>query len=310
MDKLRMTGRPWRSWTAIAFVLLTLAVIQACDSGRNTGPTTNSALQLKLHRVGGAEIPAGCTGVYSVSGPGVNIQNAALPASGQISFQGQVGQTYTVTVTLSCGGQTLTGSAQITLQPGGNTATIELTVSKVTGVACSPNPVQPGQDSTCTCNVQSPGAPSITWTGATPTSGNQARFNNTTPGTYGVTCSVNGVANGSTSVTVGGDGAIQIFNDTNLQLLKPKGTQQSLQRRSFALLLGHFFVHVKDVSSAVELSPGTSIKVPVAPGSYVVEASCNASFDGGASKPAQVSAGQTVGVHFDAFEDQNIDCED
>jgi hypothetical protein len=195
-------GSPQRSWTAIAFVLLTLAVIQACDSGRNTGPTTNSALQLKLHRVGGAEIPAGCTGVYSVSGPGVNIQNAALPASGQISFQGQVGQTYTVTVTLSCGGQTLTGSAQITLQPGGNTATIELTVSKVTGVACSPNPVQPGQDSTCTCNVQSPGAPSITWTGATPTSGNQARFNNTTPGTYGVTCSVNGVANGSTSVTV------------------------------------------------------------------------------------------------------------
>ena len=91
MDKLRMTGSPWRSWTAIAFVLLTLAVIQACDSGRHTGPSTTTALQLKLHRVGGAEIPAGCTGVYSVTGPGVNIQNAALPANGQISFQGQVG---------------------------------------------------------------------------------------------------------------------------------------------------------------------------------------------------------------------------
>ena len=34
------------------------------------------------------------------------------------------------------------------------------------------------------------------------------------------------------------------------------------------------------------------------PGSYTVDASCNNSFDGGASKSAQVAAGQTVGVHF------------
>jgi len=205
MDTPMTTRSPWRSWTAIAFVLLALAVIQACNSSKNTGPSSSSSLQLKLHRAGGAEIPAGCTGVYSVSGPGVNIQNAALSANGQIAFQGQVGQTYVVTVTLACGGQTLTGSAQVTLQAGDNTATIELTVSKVLGVSCSPNPVQPGQDSTCTCNVQSPGVPSITWTGATPTSGNQAKFNSNTPGSFGVTCSVNGVANGSTTVTVGGN---------------------------------------------------------------------------------------------------------
>ena len=48
--------------------------------------------------------------------PASPAQNAALAANGQISFQGQVGQTYTVTVTLSCGGQILTGSTQITLQ--------------------------------------------------------------------------------------------------------------------------------------------------------------------------------------------------
>ena len=202
MEKARATGRPWRSWGAIAFVLLALAVIQACDSGKHTGPTSNSSLQLKLHRVGGAEIPAGCIGVYSVTGPGVNIQNAPLPANGQISFQGQVGQTYIVTVTLSCNGTILTGSAEVTLQPGNNSAIIQLTVSKVLGVACSPNPVDPGKDSTCTCSVQSPGVPSFSWTGATPTTGNQAKFNNNTPGSYIVTCSINGVAAGSATVTV------------------------------------------------------------------------------------------------------------
>jgi hypothetical protein len=80
MEKARTTERPWRSWAAIAFVLLALAVIQACDSGKHTGPTSNSSLQLKLRRVGGAELPTGCTGVYSVSGPGVSITNAARPA--------------------------------------------------------------------------------------------------------------------------------------------------------------------------------------------------------------------------------------
>src|SRR5262245_46430215 len=251
MDKARTTGSPWRYWTAIAFVLLTLAVIQACDSGKHTGPSSSASLQLKLKRVGGAEIPAGCTGVYSVTGPGVNIQNAALPASGQISFQGQVGQSYVVSVTLSCAGQILTGSAEITLQPGDNSATIQLTVSKVLGVSCAPNPVDPGKDSICTCNIQSPVEPSFSWTGATPTSGNQARFNNNTPGSYTVTCSVNSVAAGSTTVTVGGNGTIQIFNDSNLGL-KPKGTQLSLQRRAFAQF-GTLFVRVINVSNTIQL---------------------------------------------------------
>ena len=214
MDRARATGRPWRSWAAIAFVLLALALIQACDSGKHTGPTSNSSLQLKLHRVGGAEIPTGCTGVYSVSGPGVSITNAGLPASGQISFQGQVGQTYIVTVTLNCNGTILTGSAEVTLQPGPNSAIIQLTVSKVLGVSCSPNPVDPGKDSICTCSVQSPGVPSFGWTGATPTTGNQAKFNNNTPGSYIVTCSINGVAAGSTTVTVAANTINVTVNNT------------------------------------------------------------------------------------------------
>ena len=85
------------------------------------------ALQLKLRRAGAAEVPANCGGVYSVSGPGVNINNKELPAEGRINFQGTIGQTYSVSVQLTCGvaqvtrqglAETLSGTAQITLQPG------------------------------------------------------------------------------------------------------------------------------------------------------------------------------------------------
>src|SRR5262245_50763918 len=124
MDKERETRRPWRSWTVIALVLATLALAQACgQSGhRSTGPSTSSAFQLKLRRVDAAQIPQGCTGTYSVTGPGVNTQNAPLPANGSISFQGQVGQTYVITVTLNCGSQgTFSGSVDLTVPPGGAT---------------------------------------------------------------------------------------------------------------------------------------------------------------------------------------------
>ena len=306
MDSVRTTGRPWRSWAAIAFVLLALAVIQACDSGKHTGPTSNSSLQLKLRRVGGAEIPAGCTGVYSVTGPGVNIQNAALPASGQINFQGQIGQTYVVTVTLNCNGTVLTGSAEITLQPGDNSAIIQLTVSQVLSVTCNPGSVKPNDVSTCTCHAQSPGAATYSWSGdgVAASSSSTTTFSSGSPGNHTVTCTVNGVASGHGTVNVvSGDGTIQIFNDTVILGLKPKGTALSLQRRSFAQGFGSFFVRVRNVTGAIDLDPGKSTTVNVAPGPYQVDASCNNGFDGGSTKPAQVSADQTVGVHFDFFED-------
>ena len=280
MDKARTTGKPWRSWAAIAFVLLALAVIQACDSGKHTGPTSNSSLQLKLRRVGGAELPTGCTGVYSVSGPGVNIQNAALPASGEIAFQGQVGQTYHVTVTLNCNGTILTGTADVTLQRGDNSATIQLTVSKVLGVACSPNPVDPGKDSICTCSVQSPGVPSLGWTGATPTTGNQAKFNNNNPGSYTVTCSINGVAAGSTTVTVASpQGVIKVVNTGCCDFfakafVQPANTQ---------------------VGGELSLTDSSSTSLSVPPGNYIVRISCS-SGGGlfGDQGPLAVTAGNTT----------------
>jgi hypothetical protein len=119
---------------------------------------------------------------------------------------------------------------------------------------------------------------------------------------------VNGVASGNGTVNVtSGDGAIQIFNDTIILGLKPKGTALSLQRRSFAQLFGSFFVRVRNVTNAIDLDPGKSTTVNVSPGSYQVDASCNSGFDGFSTKPAQVSGGQTVGVHFDFFEDLSCD---
>ena len=87
--RLGRCGALRRSWTAIALVLVALALLQACgDSGKGTGPSSGSAVQLKLRRVSGAEVPANCGGVYSVSGPGVNINNKALPDGGQDQLPG------------------------------------------------------------------------------------------------------------------------------------------------------------------------------------------------------------------------------
>jgi hypothetical protein len=302
MDRIRVTGRPWRSWTAIAFVLLTLAAIQACDSGKHTGPTTNSSVQLRLKQASGAELQAGCIGVYSVTGPGVNIQNAALPASGQITFQGQIGQTYQISVSVTCGqalrvklaqGGTQTGTGQITLGAGNNELTITLTFTQVSGVSCVPNPVDSGKDSICTCQFQSAGAPTVTWSSnVVPINSTQARFNGTA--TQDVTCSVNGVANGKTTVVVGGgSGSIQIFNDV------PPLQQQ---RRGFASHLNEFFPSIfarVDGSGGAQVDPGHSITVSASPGSHQVDASCNSGFDGFETQQVQVNSGQTSQVHFD-----------
>ena len=41
MEKARTMWTPRRSWTAIALVLVALALVQACgDSGKSTGPTS------------------------------------------------------------------------------------------------------------------------------------------------------------------------------------------------------------------------------------------------------------------------------
>jgi hypothetical protein len=227
MEKPRTARRSWRSWSAVALAVATLALVQACgDSGKGTGPTSSTAVQLKLRNVNGAQFPANCKGIYDVSGPGVNINDAALPSSGQIAFAGQIGQTYVISVEVDCGlaqvsrrslPETLTGSTSITLQPSNNVATIELTFTKVLGLTCD-SPVGPNEVSHCTCTAQSAGPAVFGWQGATPTSPGKADFVNRNPGTYPVTCSVNG-SEKTTNVKVEkeGTGTITVNNNEESQ---------------------------------------------------------------------------------------------
>jgi hypothetical protein len=295
---MEKAGTIWsrrRSWTAIALVLAALALLQACgDSSKGTGPSSGSAVQLKLRRVSGAEIPGNCNGVYSVSGPGVNIVNKPLSESGKISFQGSLGQTYFVSVQLTCGiaqvtklglPETLSGSTSITLGPGENVATIVLQVSKVLGLSCN-SPVAPGQTSKCTCSVQSAGPASIGWQGATPSGSNTANFVNNTPGSYPVTCTVNGVAVATTSVTVqAGEtgGTIRVQNaETNCE----QNPQLCLRRRKVLAELqnGGFTARVRAVPSGPlsgqqEVNPGqTKSFGGLSAGNYHVEYSCSTIF--------------------------------
>lgn len=240
MENGRAIRRPWRSWTAITFVLMTLALAQACgDSGKSTGPTSNASLQLKLRGVNGAELPVGCLkGTFDVIGPGVNINNATLPSSGKISFQGQIGQTYTVSVEITCGltqvtrqshGESLSGSTQITLKSEGNEATIVLTASKVLSLSCK-SPVGLNEASACTCQFQSPGPTSIDWKGANPTSFGNATFPGSgKEGSFPVVCIVNGVSSPTFNIQVQGattvvatTGSIEVTNTFTGFLLRQR----------------------------------------------------------------------------------------
>jgi hypothetical protein len=266
---------PWRLWTGIALVLVALALAQACgQSGSRTGPTTDAKLELKLRRVGGAELQADCTGIYSVSGPGVNIQNAPLPPDGQISFQGQVGQTYTVSVQVTCkSGCTQSGSTTFTVQQGPNKAEIVLTCSKVLGLTCE-SPVAPNQVSHCTCNVQSPGPANIGWKGATPKGGNNAEFSSPTPGSFPVTCTVNGVDSLTTNVVVEANTiSVRVENVPTEQLRK------RLPQNRIRLAQGccPFFARFVGVVGPTEILRDDSKTFEVPPGS-VFQASCTTNF--------------------------------
>jgi hypothetical protein len=311
METARTTWSPWRAWTAIALVLVTLALVQACgESSKHTGPTSSASLQLKLRRAGGAELPAGCTGTYAVTGPGVNIQNAALPADGHISFQGQLGHEYTVTVNLNCPGVgALAGSVVITVPPGGTKGEVVINVSRVLGVACNPSTVGPGESSTCKCDVQTVNAASITWTGVNSTSAT-ATFSNQNPGTYTVSCTINGIDTRSTTVTVKAPepppppppppatGSIQIFNNTEGILLRPKGLAEHLG-------CCPIWTRVLGIGGTTrQIQDGHSATVPAPPGNQLVQASCNASFDGIADESlVNVILNQTVNVFFFVCQD-------
>jgi hypothetical protein len=279
LDIARLTRR---SWTVIALVLVGLALIQACGkSGSSTGPSANSALQLKLRRAGGALLP--CSGgTYVITAPGYPPLTGSFGQDGQINVQLTVGVTYTITVN-ACG---LTGSTVITVPPGGATGEIVIVVSKVLGLSCSPSTVAPGETSTCTCNVQSPGPANITWTSVNAT-GSTAKFSNDNPGVYPITCTVNGVDTRSTTVTVEQPpappavttGTIRVTNTASGQLLRPRGVV-------LKQIFGEFFVRVRrvpsgPVSGVRTVLPGQKVQFTgLASGDYQVEYSCNSSFDG------------------------------
>ena len=207
MDNARQIRRPWRSWTVIALVLVGLALVQACGkSGSSTGPTSGSALQLKLRRAGGALLPAGCSGGnFKISAPGQPTITGALQG-GQINVSLTVGVTYLIEVSgITCPGipGQLSGSTTFTVPPGGGSSEIVINVSQVLGLSCSPSTVEPDEESTCTCDASSPGIPSITWTGSVnPKTGKSVGFKESTPGTYQVSCTINGIDTRSTAVTV------------------------------------------------------------------------------------------------------------
>ena len=263
----RTTTQRWPWWTGAVLALALLVFAQACgQSSRSSGPSQATALQLKVRR--SAEVPAGCAGTYSVSGPGVNIVNAPLPQDGNITFQGQVGATYTITVTLTCNGQTFSGSATVTVQPGVNQEEIVVTVTRVGPLTCNPSTVEPGQSATCTCSLTSPtSSPTVTWSGpVNPKTGNPVTFSSPSPGTFPVACTVNGVATAQTSVTVKEppppppkDGSLRVNNPD--QCGDGCGTT----------LLN---IRIDNVVVASTLPLDRSVTKTVAAGSHQVRASC------------------------------------
>ena len=185
-------------------MLVGLALAQACGkSGSGTGPTTNTALQLKLRRAG-AELPAGCTGgIFTITVPGEPTITGSFGPDGKISVQLPVGQDALIEVLVNCPGGALAGQTVVKVAPGGVKGQIVIDVSKVVGLSCSPSSVAPGVESTCRCDANSPGAAAITWTGSVnPKTGKTVTFKESTPNTYTVTCTINGIDTKSTTVTV------------------------------------------------------------------------------------------------------------
>jgi hypothetical protein len=305
-------GRGRRLWLLLALVMTALVLAQACGkSGRSTGPTQSTSLQLKLRRVG-AQIPSGCNATFTAVSTNPPTSHSGSVQNGTITFQGLVGVTYVITVFLDCGPQgSYQGSAEITIQPGLNTAEIVIVASQA-GISCDKSQAQPNEGVGCHCTAQSASPdPSVSWTGSvSPKSGADVTFSNGSPGTYTVTCTVNNVASASTNITVTEPppappqtGTVVVFNDANGELI-------GLRRRGLASHLSEFYlssifvrlVGIPNTTRSVDAGHDTTYTgVPAGP--RQVEGSCNSSFDRSVIKNATVVAGGSVEVHFDLFED-------
>jgi hypothetical protein len=96
--------------------LLALALFQACggESGRSTGPTATTSVDIPVVFRRAAQIPAGCTGVLTAVGPGPTQTVALPPLEVMLSLTAGV---WTLTVTITCGSETATGQATVTVVP-------------------------------------------------------------------------------------------------------------------------------------------------------------------------------------------------
>jgi len=187
-------------------LLIVAALVQACgsDDGR-TGPSRSGPTEVVI-TIGGlqlAQISQDCSGTLTVTAPDMEPLTTPIPQDGRLSLV-LSGGLKTFTVTLVCkklsGPQSFTGRAQAEVIPGQRvTLTIPVTVNAPPAAAasCSPSTADIGAASTCQCGAVDPDpSDQLTFSWSAPTGslsttvGSQTLFSATTPGTFGVTCTV------------------------------------------------------------------------------------------------------------------------
>jgi Divergent InlB B-repeat domain len=101
---------------AVWFLVL-MALAQACGGGSNqsTGPTTSTEVVIPLTGITAAQFPANCTGQLTATGPG-RAQTASLPPFDNVTLSLGAGL-WTLTATITCGGQTARGSTTVMVVP-------------------------------------------------------------------------------------------------------------------------------------------------------------------------------------------------
>jgi hypothetical protein len=207
-------------WRAGAWLLLVLALAQACGGGGGggTGPTGRTDITISLRGPGLAELPQNCTGILTVTGAGLVPVTVTIPPSGQVSLALTAGRR-TFSVTLTCakttGPQTFTGQQEADVVIGQPLSlSIPITVNEPprASASCSPSSVPAGTSSSCRCTVTDPDPGdrlTVSWnaTGGSvsPATGTSTSFVSTESGSFGVSCAVSDgrvTTSATTDVTV------------------------------------------------------------------------------------------------------------
>jgi Divergent InlB B-repeat domain len=99
------------------WVLGFVALAQACGGGssRSTDPTPSTEVVIPLTGITAAQFPGNCTGQLTATGPGP-MQTAPLPPFEGVTLSLGAGL-WTLTATITCGGQTARGSTTVMVVP-------------------------------------------------------------------------------------------------------------------------------------------------------------------------------------------------